>query len=199
MTAQLQIRKGSSASAGSSRRALFPAASSHAATLFSLLLFFFNVVSAQGPSEYEVKAAFLLNFTKFVDWPPAAFADANSPIALCVLGQDPFGQALDDMIEGEAVSGRKLMVRRITESPAPKTCQVLFVGSSRGDTTKTLGSLGRGVLTVGDGDRFLREGGIIAFVLESGHVRFDINQSAATRAGLKLSSRLLRVARSIEK
>jgi len=150
--------------------------------------------------EHQVKAAFLLNFTKFVEWPEAAFSDEHGPIAICVLGEDPFGAALDQIVEGEEVGGRKVVVRRMKEAPAAKQCQVLFLSAGIKDVPQILSGLSLGVLTVGEErDGFLREGGVISFVIENRHVRFDINQSAAENAGLKLSSRLLRVARSVEK
>ncbi len=150
--------------------------------------------------EHQVKAAFLLNFTKFVEWPETAFGDGHSPIAICVLGEDPFGSALDQIVEGEVVEGRRVIVRRIKEPPVAKQCQVLFVSPVIKDVSQILTSGGTGILTVGEGsDNFLREGGVISFVVENRHVRFDINQSAAETEGLKLSSRLLRVARSVEK
>jgi uncharacterized protein DUF4154 len=150
--------------------------------------------------EHQVKAAFLLNFTKFVEWPQAAFTDERSPIAICVLGDGPFGGALDQIVEGEVVGGRKVIVRRIKEPPAPKQCQVLFLSPGIKDVAQILATAGPGVLSVGEErENFLQEGGVIAFVVENRHVRFDINESAAENAGLKLSSRLLRVARSVEK
>jgi hypothetical protein len=154
---------------------------------------------AQPGLEYEVKAAFLLNFTKFIEWPATAFADAESPFAICILGKDPFGRALDDIVAGEVVGARKLVVRRLSASPEPRACQVLFADGAQRDTRRLLASLGPGVLTVGEGEGFLRDNGMIAFVLDNRRVRFDINQSAAERAALKLSSRLLNVARAVEK
>lgn len=145
--------------------------------------------------ESQVKAAFLLNFTKFVDWPASSFAAPDSPLAICVLGKDPFGGALDDVVRGEAVGSHRLIVRRIRQAPAPHTCQVLFVSAGE----KLPDGAVRGVLTVGEGDRFLREGGMIAMVIDNRKVRFDINQAATTNAGLSLSSRLLEVARSVQK
>lgn len=149
--------------------------------------------------EYQVKAAFLLNFTKFIEWPPGAFSGAGDPFAICILGKDPFGKALDDIVEGEAVGDHKLTVRRISEVPAPKTCQMLFIAPGEKEVARTLETQGPGVLTVGEGEAFARQGGAIAFVIDNRRVRFDINVSAAGRAALKLSSRLLSVARAIEK
>ena len=149
--------------------------------------------------ESEVKAAFLLNFTRFVDWPPSAFESATSPLTICILGDDPFGVTLDQLVEGEVAEGRKLAVARIHRLPAPGKCQVLFVAKSEKEVPSTMADIGPGVLTVSDRDRFLNEGGIIAFVVEAGHVRFDISQRAAMKSSLALNARLLRVARSVQK
>jgi hypothetical protein len=169
------------------------------------LSFFASLASslaAQPPpqaSEYELKAAFLLNFTKFVIWPSAAFVDGASPLAICILGDDPFDSVLDQLVAGEEVNGRKLLVRRIQQPPMPKTCHVLFFTSSQKDVPSVIAASGSGVLTVGETDAFLREGGIIAFVVDSRRVRFDINLRAASNASLTLSARLLSVARSVRK
>jgi hypothetical protein len=152
----------------------------------------------QAALEYEVKAAFLLNFTRFIEWPAAVFGGADGPFSICILGDDPFGRALDRTVEGESVNGHRIEIQRnVRQSTA--SCQIVFASGSEKDLPKELANLGPGVLTVGEGARFLREGGIIAFMLENRRVRFDINQSAASRAGLKISSKLLSVARSVEK
>lgn len=153
--------------------------------------------TADAALEYQVKAAFLLNFTKFIEWPATAFDDAGAPFTICVLGNDPFGRALEQVVAGETVGGRKLAVRKMDQAAAPHTCQVVFLAGSGKDRAAAPGSLGTGVLTVGEGESFVREGGIIAFVIDNHRVRFDINQSAADRAALKLSSKLLSVARSV--
>ena len=171
-----------------------------AALAFALALTLqFSLTRRMSRLEYQVKAAFLLNFTKFVEWPPSAFDAADSPIAICVLGDDPFGNALDQIVAGEVVNGRKVVVRRIKRTPAPKSCQVLFVSRPEKEVLSILSGLGPGVLTVGEGESFVRDGGMIAFVVENRRVRFGINQTAAETAGLKLSSKLLNVARSVEK
>jgi hypothetical protein len=154
--------------------------------------------AADEATEYQVKAAFLLNFTKFIEWPAAAFAAPDSPIAICILGDDPFGGALDQMVAGEVVNRRKVAAQRIKRAPPPKSCQVLFAGGSEKDLSKILPGLGPGVLSVGEGETFLRDGGMIAFVVENRRVRFEINRTAADNAGIKLSSRLLSVAKSVE-
>jgi len=152
---------------------------------------------AQGPSEYQVKAAFLLNFTKFIEWPATEFETSNSPMEICILGSDPFGETLDQMVKGETVHGRPVVVRRLKRPPGPKSCHVLFA-SSIDKEMHALTDVSAGVLTVGEGPGFLRDGGIIGFVIENRRVRFDVNQAAAEKAGLKISSKLLAVARSVE-
>jgi YfiR/HmsC-like len=151
------------------------------------------------PTEYQVKAAFLLNFTKFVQWPVTAFSDEHSPLTICILGDDPFGNTLNDTVKGEAVNGHELSIQRIRRAPDPKSCQVLFVARPEKEVPKILSDLGPGILTVGEGEKFLRDGGIVAFVIQDRRVRFDISQTAASRARLTLSSRLMNVARSVEK
>jgi len=164
------------------------------------LLFAWPACAADEPSlEYQVKAAFLLNFTKFIEWPATSFASADSPFTICVLGKDPFGHALDDAVEGESVGAHKMTVRVISDPPAPQACQVLFMGATDKDPGAILNGLAPGILTVGEHAGFGHAGGIIAFVLDNRRVRFDINQAAAERAGLKLSSKLLSVARSVER
>jgi hypothetical protein len=155
--------------------------------------------AAEEPLEYQVKAAFLLNFTKFVEWPASAFADEHSPLSICILGEDPFGSTLDEIVKGESANGRELSIRRIRRAPPPKACQVLFVARSETEISKTLSGIGSDILTVGEGDKFLRDGGVIAFVIENRRVRFDVKQSAAARSMLTISSKLMNVARSVEK
>lgn len=145
--------------------------------------------------EHEVKAAYLFNFTKFVMWPPEAFAD-GSPIRLCVFGQDPFGKTLDRLVQGESLEGRELTVVRPDRIQELKSCHVLFISrSERGRLNEILADLrGTSVLTVGETDGFLQRGGLINFIRQGGKVRFEINEKAAERAPLKISSKLLRLA-----
>lgn len=150
-------------------------------------------------SPYSVEAAFLMNFTKFIDWPPIAFKDPGAFFEICILGEDPFGSALGQVIQGDQAEGHKLAVRHIQRPPEQKTCQILYVSDSEKHVTAILSDLGPGVLTVGNGDVFLNEGGIIAFVIEGRHVRFDIDQRAASKESLVISAKLLSVARSVRK
>ena len=146
-------------------------------------------------AEYDVKAAFLYNFTKFVQWPESAFHDERSSLNLCVLGDDPFGRVLQQIAEGEA-AGRRLTVLRASRMSDPAVCQILFVSRSERDKLPQIFKAVRGspVLTVGDTQGFLEQGGIVNFVLEGSKVRFEISQESAERVGIKISSKLLRLA-----
>lgn len=152
---------------------------------------------AQSAAEYEVKAAFLLNFTKFIEWTDPE-AQRNVPISLCIAGDDPFGRTLDQVVEGETVNDRKIKVQRVRPA-VDANCHVAFFGASHKDLGKVVSTVPSGVLTVGEGDAFLRDGGMIAFVVDNRRVRFDINMAAIRNSGLRVSSRLLTVARRVEK
>ena len=118
------------------------------------------------PTEYQVKAVFLFNFSQFVDWPPAAFADGRSPLVIGVLGRDPFGATLDEIVRGETVNGRPLAVRRYESVEQVEACHILFIDSSQEQQfDRILAALkGRSLLTVGDFADFARRGGVISFV-----------------------------------
>jgi hypothetical protein len=150
--------------------------------------------------EYQVKAAFLFNFTKFVDWPSEAFSDANSPFVITVFGNDPISSSLE-AIKGKVVNNRKLTVRRVKETQDIGKSNVLFVSpSAKKELVHILAALqGQSVLTVGEDAAFTQSGGIINFVNEDNKVRFEVNVSAAERAGLKISSRLLALARVVKR
>lgn len=147
------------------------------------------------PTEYDLKAAFLYNFTKFVEWPADAFHDDRSSLRLCVLGDDPFGDSLR-AIAKEEVAGRRLMVLGVAGMSDPAGCQILFVSrSERRRLPRILAAVRDApVLTVGDTAGFLEQGGIINFTLQGSRVRFEINHESAERVGLRISSKLLRLA-----
>ncbi len=142
--------------------------------------------------EYEVKAAFLFNFVQFVKWPAAP----GGQLLIGILGDDPFGGALDKIIKGETVAGRKLAIKRSHKADDLKGCQVVFVaGSERANVGGILASLtGANVLTVGETEGFVKQGGAIGFSSGGEKVRFEINNGAAQRAGMEISSRLLKLA-----
>ena len=148
--------------------------------------------------EYQIKAAFLYNFVKFVEWPDEALPDPSAPIALCVLGEDPFGVALES-INGKTVKGRQLVIKRFVGLQDLEVCRILFISSSEeGRLAQIFGSLkNSSILTVGEMERFIQLGGIISFTMESNKIRFEINADAAERAGLKISSKLLNLAKVV--
>ena len=153
---------------------------------------------AQGPLEYEVKAAFLYNFAKFTEWPMEQ--DPGTPIVIGVLGEDPFGEVLEHTIRGKQVRGRALTIKRFRKVEDPlKSCHILFISSESATASRALKFLqGARVLTVGESRAFCSLGGTINFVLDHRRVRFEINVAAAERAGLKLSSKLLKLAKIVE-
>jgi hypothetical protein len=168
-----------------------------AGIILVLLLCVAHLLPAQEQTlEFRVKAAFLLNFTKFVEWPAPDAQNPAPSFALCIAGEDPFGPALGEIVEGETVNGRKIVIRHI-RGDASASCSLLYVSKEEKNVPGILASAGYGVLTVGEGDAFLDEGGMIGFVLENKRVRFNIDLAAAQREGLKLSSRLLSVARLV--
>jgi len=144
--------------------------------------------------EYQVKAAFLFNFAKFVEWPRNAFSDANAPLVIGVLGQDPFGSYLDNTLQGERVANRPVTLERYRSVAEIKRCHVLFISRSEsGRLNQIVNSLRyRGILTVTDGDAN-QSGVIIRFVSEGNKIRFHIDSDAAKAANLVISSRLLRL------
>jgi YfiR/HmsC-like len=153
--------------------------------------------AAPSASEYDVKAAFLYNFTKFVDWPPEAFPDPNS-LRICVLGEDPFGKSLQAVTD-EQVGGHKLIVTRTESLAKPAGCQILFISRSERERVRQILAAVKDtpVLTVGDTQGFADDGVIINFVLEGSKVRFEINTRSADRAGIRISSKLLQLAKRI--
>ena len=155
-------------------------------------------VQAQSSSEYQVKAAFLYNFAKFVDWPEDALGNSNAPLIIGVIGDDPFGGALDQAINGRTINGRAMLVRRLKWGHDLRSCHILFISSSeRKRLPQIIQSLrGASVLTVGDMGQFNQQGGIINFILQANKVRFEINSRGADQARLKISSKLLSLAKN---
>jgi hypothetical protein len=152
-------------------------------------------------AEYEIKAAFLFNFTKFVEWPAISFSDAKAPIILGIIGKDPFGPSLDGIVDGQIVQGRGIVVRRERPGEYLRSCQILFIDDSeRAQMPQILASLqGLSVLTVSDIEGFAEAGGVVQFVIEDSRVRFVINLEAASRAKLRINSKLLALARVINR
>ena len=169
--------------------------------VLSILAILLNSVWAQTPvvGEYQVKAAFVYNFAKFVEWPSRSFPDASAPLRICVFGLDPFGDELRGVANDKVVNGRRLQVSHAADLQAARTCHILFISSSeKGQLKSILQSLrGSDALTVGDTEGFTEQGGMINLVLEKNRVQFEVNRKAAEEAGLKLSSRLLSLAKNV--
>lgn len=157
--------------------------------------------SLDGLSEYEVKAAFLFNFTRFVEWPPSAFATDKTPIVIGLFHSDPFGAALRRVVEGQTVRGRAVEIRVVKSYDEVHSCHLVFVSAAEERRIPDLlrsGAAGR-VLVVGETSGFAQAGGMMNFVMDGSRVRFEVNLRAAERAGLKLSSRLLSMARLVDR
>lgn len=150
------------------------------------------------PNEYQVKLAFLFNFTRFVEWPEDAFADARSPIILGILGDDPFGNDLET-IKGKTIHGRKLIINKFKDVDDIRVCHILFVSSSERNRLPRITAFLKQskILTVGDMKKFAQKGGVINFVVENNKVGFEINVDSGKRAGLRISSKLLSLARIV--
>jgi hypothetical protein len=147
------------------------------------------------PTQYEVEAAYLFNFGKFVAWPGAA-QSSNSAFLICILGDDPFGPVLDRAIAGETLRGRPVQDKRIARPQDAIGCSILYISSSEsGRLSKILPVIHEApVLTVSDIPDFVQQGGMVQFVLREGRVRFEVNLAPAQSNGLQLSSELLKVA-----
>jgi hypothetical protein len=144
--------------------------------------------------EYRVKAVFLFNFTQFVEWPAAAFSGPTSPFVIGILGDDPFGNSIDETIQNEKVGGHPLIVQRYKDLRDLKNCHILFLnGSDPEKVRENLLVINRYTLTVSDADNFMRAGGIIRLVTENNKIRIQVNPEAARGAELFISSKLLRV------
>ena len=149
--------------------------------------------------EYQVKAAFVFNFAKFVEWPLDTFKSENAPIVFCVFRHDPFGSALDEIIRGKAINNRAVLARRITELSDLRACQLVFVSSVEYEhLSEVLKSLkGTSALVVGESEGFAERGGGIQFFPEDKKLRFAVNVDAIQRARLTVSSKLLALARIV--
>jgi hypothetical protein len=155
---------------------------------------------AQATDEYRLKAAFLYNFVKFVEWPPQTFRSPAEPIVIGVLGKDPFGDALLAATAGKMFEGRGFQVRQVSDAQQAAACQILFISSSERKRLGVLFSqIGHGILTVGEADNFTAEGGVVNFKLEGGTVRLQINIEAARKQQLHISAKLLSLAEIVGK
>jgi hypothetical protein len=153
----------------------------------------------QGSLEYPVKASLLLNFAKFAEWPVGSAQAASPTVAICVLGPDPFGRALDTLVETRTVGGRPIEVRRFQRVEGIEACHVLFIASSEAARMGEILARIREspVLTVGESEDFTERGGVIRLSVEDNHASFSVDLGPTGASRLKLSSKLLTVARSV--
>lgn len=179
-------------------------ANGSAALQFGLVAFLIlggvDLFARTAPSkEYQVKAVFLFNFANFVDWPASSFPEATTPFVIGVLGDDPFGAYLDEVVRGEKIGKRPVEVRRYRQLREITICHVLFISRAEADRMDEISrSLqARSILTVGELDDFVREGGIIALLPRNGKLRLKVNLGSARLSGLTISSKLLRSAEII--
>ncbi|MEA2417062.1 MAG: hypothetical protein QOI58_3719 [Thermoanaerobaculia bacterium] len=151
-------------------------------------------------AEYQVKAAFIYKFATYVHWPASADADVNTPFVIGVLGKDPFGSALREVVRGQSIQGRGILIRNLGRLDEALRCDLVFVSSSQRENLPQIFAALHGVpvLTVSDVDQFAEQGGMIGLVTtEDNHIRFNINKSAIERLGLRASSQLLQLARIV--
>ena len=147
-------------------------------------------------SEYQVKALFLLNFARYVDWPASAFTNTSAPVQVGVCGGDKVGDLLEKAVAGKSFGGRSIVIRRLSGTADAAHCQILFISASEKKQLREVLASVRDlpVLTVGECPEFVGAGGIINFIMRDGRVRLEIDLDSARRAGLQISSRLLSVA-----
>ena len=158
------------------------------------------VTHEQTVDEYVLKAAVLYNVTRFVEWPPDAFKSPSDPIAVCILGENPFGDELSQVVSGKVHDGRKFTVRRVPDVSEAHGCQILFVSSSEQKRFRSIleGVPSRGTLTIGDTEGFSAQGGIITLLLEGEKIHLHVNVGVAERARVRISSRLLGLAEIVK-
>jgi hypothetical protein len=175
-------------------------------TVFGIIAFCLFLIASpvafsqkEESAEYPVKLAFLYNFTKFVEWPPESYRDPSAPLLICIVGHDPFSQVLEGELRTRNVGGHPVEVRTLKPNDRLSLCQIVFVPATEKQHADKIvsGLKGSSTLTVGETDGFAVQGGIINLTVEANKVHFEVNRLAAERAGLKISSRLLSIAKLV--
>jgi hypothetical protein len=163
------------------------------------LLLPYDIDAQSQPEEYRVKAALVFHFAQLVDWPPSAFPTDSSPLNICTIGQDPFHGDLETTLQGKSVGARAVHIRHPKEVQDLVGCHIVFIGANENKRLpQVLAELGKSpVMTFGESDGFLEQGGMVCFMLEDGKIRFDINLDPAEQAGVKVGSRLLLLAKTV--
>lgn len=168
----------------------------HIHILLLLTGIFFSAFQVSGDREYQVKAAFLFNFTQFVEWPTGALDGTNSPFVIGLLGENPFGNYLQDIIAGESVNGHPLTIHQYKNVDEIKVCHIVFINSAEIRHVKeiTTALRGRNILTVSDAANFIESGGMIRLAMSNNKIRVQVNPVRAKEVDLRISSKLLGVA-----
>jgi YfiR/HmsC-like len=149
--------------------------------------------------EYRIKAAYLFNFSQYVEWPPDAFKDANDPLTYCTIGDDPFQGMLDESLNAKSAGKHPLRVQHLRPPENFQACQILFIGTNeKKRVAEVLETLKQSpVLVVGESSHFVQQGGTVGFLSEDNTIRFEVNLDAAQRARLNISATLLSVAKTV--
>jgi hypothetical protein len=151
-------------------------------------------------TEHQIKAAFLYNFAKFIEWPAGCFSDTNAPVVIGVMSQSAVAAALPAVVKDRKINGRPIVVRSVETVEGARGSHLLFVGAAEDRQVDDLLSIlaGAPILTVGESEAFAQRG-VINFILEADRCRFDINMEAAEKAGLKVSAQLQKLARTVRR
>lgn len=171
--------------------------------LFTVVVLVARAAPAAGEppaaTEYQIKAAFLYNFALFVEWPPDAAPQPNTPFLIGIFGEDPFDADVEQAMKDETVNGRPIVIKHFSRVEDLEFSHILFIrAAERARLKSILDAVHRwSALTVGETERFTEQGGMVNFTLKGNRVRFEINREATTRAGLKISSKLLNLAEEI--
>lgn len=154
----------------------------------------------QAAREYEVKAAFIYNFAVFVEWPRAAFPEESSPLVVCVVGNDPFGTVLDRTLQGKTAQKRTLVIRRVASAKEAKGSHIVFIPSAESERLGEVATAvsGTSALLVCESEGLARKGASCNFALEDGRVKLEVNVGTAEKSGLRIGSKLLKIARRVD-
>ena len=154
----------------------------------------------EGNAEYSVKLAFLYNFAKFIEWPPGSFRDPGAPLAICIIGHDPFSSDIEGELRSRTVGGHPVQFRTLGPNDTLSVCQIVFVpATEKAQADRVVRDLnGLSTLTVGETEGFAALGGMINLTVEEKKIHFEINQDAAERAGLKISAKLLSIGKIVK-
>jgi hypothetical protein len=169
-----------------------------------IILWVSNSYSQMGftvyPTEYQIKAKYLYNFARFVDWPEESFQSPDSPFVIGIIGNDPYGIDLEKTIEGKQIKNRKFIIKHYQNLENLSSCHILFIGiDNKAGRSQIFNKIKKqGILTVGDDDSFAKDGGMINFIIKKERIRFQINREAVNQSPLKMSTTLLKMAVIIE-